>query len=153
MRIVSFVLALLIVVCTAIAGCAPSRGGKVYTRDQARVVHQVHYGTVLQVDPVTIEGTRSGMGTLGGALVGGVLGGLVGDGRGRTVATVGGALGRAALGAAGEEAGTRRSAIEISVRMDDGSIISIVQEPDEIFRAGDRVRVLTAPDRSARVRR
>jgi outer membrane lipoprotein SlyB len=36
--------------------------------------------------------------------------------------------------------------------MEDGSTVSIVQEADEYFAAGDRVRVLTAGDGSARVR-
>ncbi|MFP4315009.1 MAG: glycine zipper 2TM domain-containing protein [Desulfovibrionales bacterium] len=134
------------------AGCAPSREGKVYSRSQARVMHDVHYGTVLQVEPVTIEGTRSGFGTLGGALVGGVLGSLIGRGKGRTLSTVGGALGGAAAGAGGEEAVTSKDAIEIAVELDNGEIVSIVQEPDVVYRTGDRVRVLTAPDGSARVR-
>jgi outer membrane lipoprotein SlyB len=140
-------------VFTSFTGCAPGRGGTVYTRDQARVTHDVTFGTVRQIDPVTIEGTRSGMGVLGGALVGGVLGSLVGSGRGRTLATVGGALGGAAVGAGGEEAATRRDALEITVELDNGKLISIVQEPDEVpIRPGDRVRVLTARDGSARVR-
>jgi outer membrane lipoprotein SlyB len=150
MRIVSI---LLLTICTAVAGCVSSKESKVFTRDQARVTHRINFGTVLQVEPVTIEGTRSGVGAVGGAVAGGVLGSLVGGGRGRTVATVGGALGGAALGAAGEEAATRRSAIEILIEMDDGDIVSIVQEPDETFIPGDRVRVLSAPDGSVRVRR
>jgi outer membrane lipoprotein SlyB len=151
MRTLSIGLAIALVL-SAFAGCAPSREGRVYSRQQARVVHDVHFGTVLQVEPVTIEGTKSGMGTLGGALVGGILGSLVGGGRGRTLTTVGGALGGAAVGTAGEETATRRDAVEISVELENGEIISIVQEPDDMFRVGDRVRVLTAPDGSARVR-
>jgi outer membrane lipoprotein SlyB len=140
-------------VLSSLAGCAPGRGGTVYTRQQARVTHDVTYGTVRQIDPVTIEGTRSGMGVLGGALVGGVLGSLIGSGRGSTVGAVGGALGGAAVGGAGEEAATRRDAIEVTLELDNGRLISIVQEPDETqFRPGDRVRVLTAGDGSARVR-
>jgi outer membrane lipoprotein SlyB len=151
MRILSIILTFFLM-AAALPACAPSREGRVYSREQARVIHDVHYGTVHQVEPVTIEGTRSGMGTLGGALVGGVLGSLVGSGRGRTLATVGGALGGAAAGAAGEEGVTRKDAIEISVELDTGEIVSIVQEPDETFSVGDKVRVLTAPDGSARVR-
>lgn len=52
------------------------------------------------------------------------------------------------LGATGglvEEAGTRRQGVEITVRMDNGGIISVVQEVSgsASFHAGDRVRVLT----------
>jgi outer membrane lipoprotein SlyB len=140
-------------VLSSFTGCAPGRGGTVYTRDQARVTHDVSFGTVRQVDPVTIEGTRSGMGVLGGAIAGGVLGSLIGGGRGSTVGAVGGALGGAAVGGVGEEAATRRDALEITVELDNGRLISIVQEPDEVpIRPGDRVRVLTARDGSARVR-
>ena len=37
-----------------VTGCASSRGGKVYSRDQARTAQQVYYATVIRVEEVTI---------------------------------------------------------------------------------------------------
>ena len=42
-----------------------------------------------------------------------------------------------------EEGATRQSAMEITVKFDDGRLIAVTQAGDEKFRPGDRVRVLT----------
>jgi hypothetical protein len=57
-------------------------------------------GTVESVRTQAVPNSGSTLGTVGGAVVGGVLGNQVGQGRGRTVATVGGAatLGRDDVG-------------------------------------------------------
>lgn len=141
----------LLALALLMAGCASSRSSRVYSRDEALQKQSVQYGTVLQVEEVLIEGTRSGLGTLGGAVVGGVIGSTIGSGRGRTLAILGGALGGAAAGTAGEEAVTRREGLEITVELDNGELLSIVQGADRPFMVGDRVRVLTAADGSARV--
>ncbi|NCC25266.1 MAG: glycine zipper 2TM domain-containing protein [Deltaproteobacteria bacterium] len=134
------------------AGCASSRSGEVYSRNQARQVNKVFYGTVLKVSHVQIEGTQSGIGMLGGAIVGGILGSMIGQGHGSTLAAVGGAVGGAVVGSAGEEAITKKNGLEITVELDDGEILAIVQEADAEYFVGDKVRVLRASDGSARVR-
>ncbi len=73
-------------------GCASSRSGEVYSRDHARQAQTVMMGTVESVKSVTIEGTKTPVGTAAGGVAGGVLGSTVGGGSGRTVATVIGAL-------------------------------------------------------------
>lgn len=133
------------------AGCS-SQSGSVYSTSQARVVHRVEYGTVTAVRQVQIQGEQSGLGVLGGAVMGGVLGSTMGASTGRTLAILGGSLAGAAAGAAGEQALKDKNGLELTVKMEDGSTVSIVQEADEYFAAGDRVRVLTAGDGSARVR-
>jgi len=51
-----------------------------------------------------------------------------------------------------EKRATEKAALEISVKLDDGSEVVIVQETDELFNVGDRVRVLEHPrDHSTRV--
>ena len=51
-------------------------------------------------------------------------------------------------GGLAEEAVTKTQGVEITVRMDNGRIISVVQEVSShaSFHAGDRVRVLTLGD-------
>ena len=145
-------LTLLLVIIFFIAGCASSRSGKVYSRDEARRTLTVNYGTVLEVHEATIEGTKTAAGPIAGAAAGGVLGSTIGHGSGRTVATVLGGLAGSMAGAAVEEGVTRKDALEITVEMDDGRILAVVQEADIMFRPGDRIRVVRSADGTMRVR-
>ncbi len=127
----------------ALAGCASSKSGSAYTRDQARHEMTVRMGVVESVREVTLEGTKSGVGTASGAVIGGVAGSNVGRGKGAIVGTVIGAVVGGIAGNAIEESATKKQAMEITVRLDSGQMIAVVQEGDPgEFRAGDPVRVL-----------
>jgi outer membrane lipoprotein SlyB len=52
---------------------------------------------------------------------------------------VGGGL----LGQAAEEGVTGGKGLEITVRLDNGSLVAITQAADEEFRPGERVRILS----------
>ena len=132
-------------------GCASSRSGDVYTRDQARQAHTVQWGTVEAVKNVKIEGTKSVVGPLTGAAAGGAVGSTIGSGSGKAVAIVTGAIVGGVAGAAAEEAITQREGLEITVKLDDGKSVAVVQEADDYFAVGDRVRVLSGPDGTTRV--
>lgn len=132
-------------------GCASSRSGEVYSRDHARKAQNVMAGTVESVKHITIEGTKTPIGTAAGGVAGGVLGSTVGGGSGRTVATVLGALAGAAAGTAAEEGFTRKPGLEIVVKKDSGTTIVVVQEADVALAPGDRVRIITAADGTTRV--
>lgn len=138
---------LLTVACLSLGatGCMSTLTGESYSRDEARRVQTVEYGMVEYVRPVVIEGTKSGVGPATGAAVGGIAGSTVGHGRGSAAATVVGAVAGGVAGGLAEEAATRKQGVEITVRMDSGRIISVVQEVagSTSFQAGDRVRVLT----------
>ena len=123
--------------------CASSNSGDVYSRDEARRQQTVKLATVESVRAVKIEGTKSHVGTGAGAIVGGVLGSTVGGG-GKTavVGTVLGAVAGGLAGAAIEEGVTRRSGLEITVRLENNKLISIVQETGETFNVGDKVRLI-----------
>lgn len=128
----------------ALAGCATSKSGDVYTRDQARHEMTVRMGVVESVREVTMEGTKSGAGSAAGAVVGGVAGSNVGRGKGAIVGAVIGAVAGAVAGNAIEEGATKKQALEITVRLDGGQMIAVVQEGTAgEFRAGDQVRVLS----------
>lgn len=128
----------------ALAGCAGSRSGSVYSRDQARQEMTVRTGVVESIREVALEGTKSGVGTMAGAAVGGVAGSSVGQGKGQIVGAIIGAVAGGVAGHAIEEGSTRKQAMEITVRLDSGQTIAIVQEGDPAeFRNGDRVRVLS----------
>ncbi len=138
----------------ALAACIPeSKEGKVYSRDQAQTSLSVYYGTIQRIDEVTLEGTQTGAGTVGGAAMGGVLGAAVGEGAGRGIATVGGAIVGALAGSAAEKGVTSKTGLEIEVKLDNGETLLVVQEKgDDAFKVGDRVRVVKGRDGTTRVR-
>ena len=135
-----------------VTGCASSRSGKVYSRDQARTAQSVYYGTVLRVEEVTIEGTQSGVGAVSGGVLGGVVGNAIGGGSGRVIATAAGAVGGMLAGAATEKAVTNKKGLEIEVELDDGRLMVVVQENDAQYVVGDRIRLISGSDGTWRVR-
>mgnify|MGYP000869509223 CR=1 FL=1 len=134
-----------------VGGCASSTSGEVYTRQQTREAQDVRLGYVESVRSVLIEGTKSGVGTLGGAALGGLAGSNIGKGKGQVAGAVGGAIVGGLAGSAIEENVTRQPGLEITVRLDGGRMTAVTQAADESFRPGDRVRVLTSYDGTARV--
>jgi outer membrane lipoprotein SlyB len=145
-RIVTFLSA-----AALLAGCASSNSGEVYSRDQARRTQTVQMGTVQAVKNIQIEGTKSGVGAVGGGVAGGVVGSTIGGGKGSILAAVGGAALGAVGGAVAEEKFTKKNGLEITVKLDSGAMIAVVQEADVLYAVGDRVRVLTSSDGTTRV--
>ena len=139
------------VLSVVLTGCVASQSGQVYQRNQVQHAQTVQYGTVSSVQFVQVEGTKSGLGGAAGAVAGGFLGSTIGGGDGRTVATVAGALGGAVAGHMIEGKATGYDGIEITVNLDSGSIISVVQEADVIFPVGARVRVLSSTTGTVRI--
>lgn len=133
-----------IILCSLlIVGCASSKSGQVYSRDEAQRVQQVQLGTIEYVKPILIEGTKSAVGTIGGAAIGGIAGSTIGKGRGSAIAAVVGAIAGGLIGSATEEGVTRQQGYEIMVKLDSGEMLSVVQEADEEFTQGERIRVLS----------
>ena len=100
-------------------------------------------GVVESVRPVKLEGTKSPVGTLGGAAIGGIAGSTVGQGKGSAIAAVIGAVAGGLAGSAAEEGMTRKQGIEITLKMDNGELLAVTQEDGgEKFQPGERVRLL-----------
>jgi outer membrane lipoprotein SlyB len=131
------------VAAVTLAGCASSKSGSVYSREDARREQTVRTGVVESVRSVSIEGTKSGIGAIAGGAAGGIGGSAAGSGRASAVAAVAGAVAGGLLGAAAEEGLTRKEGVEITVRLDNGELRAIVQEADETFKPGERVRLLS----------
>ncbi len=126
------------------AGCVSSRSAKVYSRDQVQSAQTVELGKVIRVEEVLIEGTKSQIGTAAGGAIGGIAGSNSSKGTttGQILGVIGSVVGGIA-GAAAEEAYTRRKGLEITVTLDSGRTLSVVQEADQPIHVGDRVRILT----------
>jgi outer membrane lipoprotein SlyB len=127
-----------------VAGCATqSNSSSVYNAGQVQREQIVRLGTLESVRQVVIQRPDSGVGTLAGAGVGGVAGSAVGGGRGSIVGAIVGAVAGGVAGNAIENSADRRPGYELTVRLDDGELRAIVQEADEPFQPGDRVRILS----------
>lgn len=132
-------------------GCAyRSHADNVYADADTQRAHSITMATVTAVRVVTIERAPTGVGGAAGANVGLALGGFAGKGNGQgsfvgsVLASVAGDL----AGQAIESRVARLPGLEISMRLDDGQQISLVQAADEPFKKGDRVRVLSAEGKS-----
>lgn len=134
--------AFILMIAGILNACASSNAGDVYSRDEARKIQTIRKGVVESVRTVKLEGTKTPIGTATGAVIGGVAGSSVGDGKGSAIAAVIGAVAGGLAGSAIEEVATRKDALEITVKLDNGSLVAIVQEATEKFSPGDSVRLI-----------
>jgi len=137
---------LLVFTATGLAGCASNLSGDSYSRSEARTAQQVEYGVIAQLRPVKIEGTKTPLGAGAGAIIGGIGGSTLGGGKGSAVMAVLGAVAGGMAGAAVEEGVTRTQGVEITVKLNNGRTVAIVQglSEHEKFVVGDRVRVISS---------
>ena len=84
-------------------------------------------GKVESVSAVKQQGEGTGLGVVGGAVVGGLLGSQIGGGSGKNVATVLGAVGGGVAGNEVEKRARATTVYQVRVRMDDGSLRTVTQ--------------------------
>ncbi|MBV8626275.1 MAG: glycine zipper 2TM domain-containing protein [Paraburkholderia sp.] len=130
-------------------GCAyNSSSADVYTASQAQREESVRMATVESVRAVKISsnnGQPSGIGAIGGGALGAVAGSAIGGGRGSILTGIVGGLAGAVAGNAVENGVAMHDGVEITVQLDNGDMRAITQAATgEIFRAGDRVRLLSS---------
>ena len=137
----------IVVVVAALAvlgGCVtPSDSGSSYRSSQARGEQTVRMGVVESVRNVTIDKGSSGFGTLAGAGLGALGGAALGGGRGSIATGILGAVAGGVVGNRVEAATSNKPGLEITVKLDNGSLTAITQDADEIFQPGERVRLLS----------
>ena len=97
-------------------------------------------GKVVSITQDAVQNVNTGVGTVGGAVLGGAIGSLFGGGKGQTVATVVGAAGGGYLGNQAAQ-NSRTNVWRITVRYDDGTTATVQQTSPPAVRIGDRVRV------------
>ncbi|EAS62622.1 glycine zipper 2TM domain-containing protein [Photobacterium angustum] len=148
------ILALTVILSTlGLAGCAANPYGNAYNVNDARQMQEVYYGTVVRTQAVTLNGNGNGIGTLAGGAIGGILGSGVGGGTGSEIATIGGALLGGYLGNEAGEQVTKRNGVNLTIKLDSGRTVSIVQQvnPNVMFHAGERVQINISDDGTSRV--
>jgi len=135
----------------AAGGCATPSSPNVYSRSDAMKSWDVSTGEVVDIKSVVIDGTQSPLGTAGGGYIGYELGRTVGHGSGNDIAAAVGTVAGAAAGRAVERTATPQDGLQITVRLDNGDTIAIVQSADVGFSDGERVKVLRRGNGEARV--
>jgi outer membrane lipoprotein SlyB len=141
-------LAAMLVASVSLTGCfTPPGSADVYSVGQAQREQTVRLGTIESVRAVKIEGEGGGaaLGTLGGGALGAVAGSAIGGGKGSILTAIAGGLAGAVAGNALGQGLSNANGVEITVRLDNGDLRSITQAATaEVFRAGDRVRLLSS---------
>lgn len=117
------------------------------SQDQAGKIQTILLGTILDLRLVTIEGDRD-LGSAAGAII---VGDLASDNDKAPVAS--GVIGALIGSAVGSEIGSKineKNAIELTIELESGRIISIAQEvSDEFsFYEGQRVKIIKSNYRS-----
>lgn len=144
-------LALAIAACAVLAGaCAHPAGSADYRGYEAMGEQSVRFGVVETVRPVRIQPGDTGAGSAAGAFIGGIAGSHAGRGHGNIIGAIGGAIVGSIIGHGVERSANEVPGVEVTVLLDSGKYVAVVQGDDEAFRAGDRVRVLSGR-RSTRV--
>lgn len=133
--------------------CAPEPSPNTFTSGETMRAVPVQFGTVESARGVEIRPGQTRLGAITGAVLGGVGGSQIGR---STAANIAGATAGAAAGAAvgsGLQGSARTNGVEITLRLDSGDMVAVVQPGDpRDFRRGDRVRV-TGDGENVRVTR
>lgn len=113
-------------------------------RDTQVAQAQICYdcGRIESVRAVQTQAKPSGVGVVGGAVVGGLLGNQIGGGTGRSLATVAGAVGGGFAGNEIEKRTRTATTYQVSVRMEDGKMRTFPYDNQPNWSTGDRVRVV-----------
>jgi len=98
-------------------------------------------GQVVSINAVRTAEPTTGLGALGGAVLGGLAGTQIGNGHGRTAATIVGALGGGLAGNTVEHAVHKATTYDVQVRMEDGSYRNFGYQTDPGLQTGQRVHV------------
>ena len=99
-------------------------------------------GVIESTREVATKGEGTGLGAVGGAVVGGILGNQVGGGRGKELATVVGAVGGVVAGNEIEKRAKSTKSYEVTVRLDNGSTRVISEANAPAWHQGDHVKVV-----------
>ncbi len=98
-------------------------------------------GTVLAVQPMISESKPSGIGAVGGAILGGVIGHQFGGGDGKKAMTAAGVVGGAMAGNQIEKSQHKITSYNVTVQMEDGSTRSFSYDTAPNFSSGEHVKV------------
>ena len=125
-----------------------------YAQDTVRVAQPTRVcsncGRVESVHAVQTPADPSGVGVVGGAVVGGLLGNQIGGGSGKTLATIAGAVGGGYAGNEVEKRTRTATTYQVRVRMENGQVRNFPYNNQPPWHQGERVRVVDGYLQAAR---
>ena len=152
MKLKTTALLLLMPAAIGLSACTSNAtSSNVYSTAQAGVMQDVKFGEVIGVRNISIQRNSTDTGQTAGGIIGALAGSEVGKGKGQIVGGVVGAVTGSAIGSVIDRNAQAQPGLEITLKMDSGRTVAIVQLVGETFRVGDKVKVLTGKDGKARV--
>lgn len=148
---------LILVFSLIFAGCQSSSSRSRYPISSTGMAKQLDGGTVIDIREVVIDGSSSGIGSYGGAIGGSAVGGAIGadlsgTSIGTAVGAAGGMIAGSVVGTKIEKAMTSKRAQELTIQLENGVTVVVVQEIREPwFNIGDPVKVDSNRAGAARV--
>ena len=146
---------LLLVCCSTpymMTGCASTAvSSNVYSTTQTGIMQDVQFGEVLSVRNVIIQQNSTDTGQAAGGIIGALAGSEAGKGKGKIVGGVVGSVTGGAIGSLIDRNAQAEPGVEITIKLDSGRTVAIVQLAGEVFEAGEKVKVLTIKNGIARV--
>ena len=132
----------------SLTGCVVANPNTVSAYDAQRLSTVVD-ATVLSVRPVTLQGRDTGVGTVSGAVIGGIAGSNVGGPRTGGIVGIVGAIAGGLIGNAVERDATQQQGVEILLQLKNGDRRQVVQGiGSDTFAAGDPVILVTTGGRT-----
>ena len=122
-------------ITSAVAGLVLAWGGTAYAKCD-------NCGTVTDLKTVKQKGEGSGVGLVGGAVLGGVLGHQVGGGRGKDLATVAGAGVGAYAGTETEKKLKEKTVYQVVVKLESGETRTFSFNTASAYKVGDKIKVV-----------
>ena len=133
-----------------LGACTADIGANDYYASSANTVTATKACTVVSLRPVTVKSNDNNAGTLFGAAAGGVAGSSIGGGdTAHILGAIGGALVGGIAGDAAQAGLSKQTGYEYIVRLDNGSLVTVVQGNDVYIQPGQRCLVIYG--RQARV--
>ena len=140
-----------LVVLLLLQGCARDISSETYSADSVGEAQESHPGVIISARHVRVKGGERLQDNETGTALGAVAGGLAGvgiaghnNGLGSVAGMAGGAVLGGLAGAFAERALTNQDGIEYTVKLDRGSLMTVVQAPKPTLEVGQRVFVVVA---------
>jgi len=128
----------------ALTACAPDIGGNDYNVGQAGQLNQVGKGTIISKEPVTVYADNSGVGDIGGAVIGGAAASQLGGDStaGTIIAGSAGAIAGGIIGDKIEKAVNQQTGYRYFVKTTDGKTFAVVQGKSPELQVHQQVTII-----------
>lgn len=137
---------------SALTACSTTAtSASVYSNAQTGVMQDVQFAEVIGVRNIVIRQNSMDTGQTTGGIIGALAGSEVGKGKGKVVGGVVGAVTGGAIGSLIDRNAEEQTGVELTVKLESGRTVAIVQLAGATFKAGEKVKILTTQDGKARV--